>query len=159
MRGLADKLSKKKIFSYDTETTGIDANKAELVGLSFAMKAGEAYYVPVPEDREEAQKVVDIFKPVLENPDIEKIGQNIKYDNLMLKWYDVEVQGQFFDTMIAHYLLEPDLRHKLDLVAAGLLNYKMIPIEKLIGKSGKNQLTMRDVKVEKVEIMLQKMPT
>ena len=150
MRGLADKLSKKKIFSYDTETTGIDANKAELVGLSFAMKAGEAYYVPVPEDREEAQKVVDIFKPVLENPDIEKIGQNIKYDNLMLKWYDVEVQGQFFDTMIAHYLLEPDLRHKLDLVAAGLLNYKMIPIEKLIGKSGKNQLTMRDVKVEKV---------
>ena len=150
MRGLADKLSKKKIFSYDTETTGIDANKAELVGLSFAMKAGEAYYVPVPEDRAEAQKVVDIFKPVLENPDIEKIGQNIKYDNLMLKWYDVEVQGQFFDTMIAHYLLEPDLRHKLDLVAAGLLNYKMIPIEKLIGKSGKNQLTMRDVKVEKV---------
>ncbi len=150
MRDLADKLSKKKIFSYDTETTGIDANKAELVGLAFAMKAGEAYYVPVPEDRDEAQKVVDIFKPVLENPDIEKIGQNIKYDNLMLKWYDVEVKGQFFDTMIAHYLLEPDLRHKLDLVAAGLLNYKMIPIEKLIGKSGKNQLTMRDVKVEKV---------
>jgi len=149
-KALVTKLSKQKIFSYDTETTGIDANKAELVGLSFAIKEHEAYYVPVPEDKSEAQAVVNIFKPVLENSKIAKIGQNIKYDNLILKWYEVEVQGQFFDTMIAHYLLEPDLRHKLDFISAALLNYKMVPIEELIGKRGKNQLTMRDVPVEKV---------
>ena len=150
MRSLANKLSGQKIIAYDTETTGIDANRAELVGLSFSMKKAEAYYVPVPEDKEKAQAVIDIFKPLLENPDIVKVGQNIKYDNLIMKWYGVEVQGQFFDTMIAHYLLEPDLRHKLDLIAAGLLNYKMVPIEALIGKAGKNQLTMRDIAVEKV---------
>jgi len=150
MEALAKKLSKQKIISYDTETTGIDANKAELVGMAFAMKAKEAFYVPVPEDKDEAQKVVDVFKPVLENPKIDKIGQNIKYDNLMMKWYGVEVQGRLFDTMIAHYLLEPDLRHKLDFISAALLNYKMVPIEALIGKRGKNQLTMRDIPVEKV---------
>ena len=150
MKSLADKLAKQKIFSYDTETTGIDANAAELVGLAFCIKAHEAYYVPVPEDKEAAQAVIEIFRPVLESTDINKIGQNIKYDNLILKWYSVEVKGQFFDTMITHYLLEPDMRHKLDLIAAGLLNYKMVPIEALIGKRGKNQLTMRDIAVDKV---------
>ncbi len=147
---LAAKLAKQKIISYDTETTGIDANKAELVGLAFSIKAHEGYYVPVPEDQKEAQRIVDIFKPVLENPKIAKIGQNIKYDNLMMKWYGVEVEGKLFDTMIAHYLLEPDLRHKLDFISAALLNYKMVPIEDLIGKRGKNQRTMRDIPVEKV---------
>ncbi len=149
-KALAAKLAKQKILSYDTETTGIDANKAELVGLAFSIKAHEGYYVPIPADKKEAQAIVDIFKPVLENPTIDKIGQNIKYDNLMMKWYGVEVQGRLFDTMIAHYLLEPDLRHKLDFISAALLNYKMVPIEELIGKRGKNQLTMRDIPVEKV---------
>jgi len=149
-KALATKLAKQKIISYDTETTGIDANKAELVGLAFSFKDHEGYYVPVPEDKAEAQAVVDIFKPILENPNIDKIGQNIKYDNLMMKWYEVDVQGKLFDTMIAHYLLEPDLRHKLDFISAALLNYKMVPIEDIIGKRGKNQLTMRDVAVEKV---------
>jgi len=149
-KALATKLAKQKVISYDTETTGIDANKAELVGLAFAYKNHEAYYVPVPEPKEKALAVVADFKSVLENPEIAKIGQNIKYDNLMMKWYGVEVDGDLFDTMIAHYLLEPDLRHKLDFISAALLNYKMVPIEALIGKSGKNQLTMRDVPVEKV---------
>ena len=147
---LAAKLAKQKIISYDTETTGIDANKAELVGLAFAIKPHEAYYVPISEDRDEAMKVIKIFKPIMQNEKIDKIGQNIKYDNLILKWYDVEVKGRFFDTMITHYLLEPDLRHKLDFISAALLNYKMVPIEQLIGKRGKNQLTMRDIEVEKV---------
>lgn len=143
-------LSKQSAFCYDTETTGIDANQAELVGLAFAVKPSEAYYVPIPENQKEAKSIVDEFKQVLENEKIEKIGQNIKYDNLMMKWYGVEVKGRFFDTMIAHYLCEPDLRHKLDYLAESYLKYKMVPIEMLIGKKGKNQLTMRDVPVEKV---------
>ena len=147
---LATKLAKQKIFSYDTETTGLDANKAELVGLAFSIKKSEGYYVPVPEDKSEALRIIGYYKEVLENPNIAKIGQNIKYDNLIMKWYEVEVQGQLFDTMIAHYLLEPDLRHKLDFIAAALLNYKMVPIQDLIGKAGKNQLSMRDIAVEKV---------
>ena len=150
MQDLADKLNKQKAFSFDTETTGIDANQAELVGLAFSFESGKAYYVPVSEDKYEALAVCKIFKTPLENPDILKIGQNIKYDLLMMKWYDVELKGQYFDTMIAHYLLEPDLRHKLDYISEALLNYKMVPIEELIGKRGKNQLSMRDIDVEKV---------
>jgi len=149
IKALISKLQKAKIFSFDTETTNIDANKAELVGLSFCLKPGEAYYVPVSEDKENALKRVALFKPVFENEKIEKIGQNIKYDLLILKWYDVEVKGKFFDTMIAHYLLEPDLRHGLDFQAIALLDYKMIPISDLIGK-GKGQLSMRDIPVDKV---------
>ena len=149
LTALVTKLEKAKIFSFDTETTNIDANKAELVGLSFCLKAGEAFYVPVSADKEEALQRVALFKPVLENENIAKIGQNIKYDLLILKWYDVEVKGDFFDTMISHYLLEPDLRHGLDFQAVALLDYKMIPISDLIGK-GKGQLTMRDVKIEKI---------
>ncbi len=143
-------LSSQKVICYDTETTGIDANQAELVGLAFCVKPSEAFYVPIPEDQKEAQRIVNEFKPILENENIEKIGQNIKYDNLMMKWYGVEVSGQFFDTMIAHYLCEPDLRHKLDYLAESYLKYKMVPIEMLIGKKGKNQMSMRDVPVEKV---------
>jgi DNA polymerase-1 len=142
-------LEKQTVFCYDTETTGIDANQAELVGLAFSIKPAEGYYVPIPEDQNEAQNIVDEFKAVLENEKIEKIGQNIKYDNLMMKWYGIEVKGLFFDTMIAHYLCEPDLRHKLDYLAESYLKYKMVPIEMLIGKRGKNQLSMRDVPIEK----------
>ena len=148
-RQLIELLSKQNEICYDTETTGIDANQAELVGLAFAVKPKEAFYVPIPEDQNEAQAIVDEFKGVLENEKIRKIGQNIKYDNLIMKWYGVEVKGLFFDTMIAHYLCEPDLRHKLDYLAESYLKYKMVPIEMLIGKRGKNQLSMRDVPVEK----------
>ena len=143
-------LSKQKILAFDTETTGIDANAAELVGLSFSYKKGQAFYIPVPDDYEEAKKIVSEFKSVLENPKIEKVGQNIKYDMLILKWYGIEVCGPFFDTMIAHYLLEPDQRHKLDYLSESYLNYKMVPIEQLIGKRGKGQLSMRDIPQEKI---------
>ncbi len=151
IKKLVKKLSKQKIISFDTETTGIDANAAELVGLAFSEKEGQAYYIPISEDQEEAKARVALFKEVLENEKIIKVGQNIKYDILMLKWYDIEVKGQYFDTMIAHYLLEPDLRHKLDFIASALLDYKMVPIEELIGKKGKNQLSMRDIDAEKVK--------
>ena len=150
MKALAEDLAKQEAIAFDTETTGIDANQAELVGLAFSYKPGEAYYVPVPSDKAQAEHVVSFFRPVLENDKIIKIGQNIKYDVLMMKWYDVDVKGQYFDTMIAHYLLEPDLRHKLDYIASALLDYKMVPIENLIGKRGKNQLSMRDIPVDKV---------
>jgi DNA polymerase-1 len=146
---LVAKLAKSKGFSFDTETTDIDANKAELVGLSFCLKSGEAYYIPVPEEREAVIERLQPFKAVLEDARLPKVGQNIKYDLLILKWYDIEVQGAFFDTMIAHYLLEPDLRHGLDFQAVAMLDYKMIPISDLIGK-GKGQRSMREVPVEKV---------
>jgi len=146
---LVAKLAKSKGFSFDTETTDIDANKAELVGLSFCLKSGEAYYIPVPEEREAVIERLQPFKAVLEDTRLPKVGQNIKYDLLILKWYDIEVQGAFFDTMIAHYLLEPDLRHGLDFQAVAMLDYKMIPISDLIGK-GKGQRSMREVPVEKV---------
>ena len=146
---LTDLLQQNHI-SYDTETTGIDAHQAELVGLSFAWEAHKAYYVPVPNNQDEAKAIVAEFKEVLEHPEIEKIGQNIKYDNIMLKWYGVSVSGPMFDTMIAHYLSEPDLRHKLDYLTEAYLEYKMVPIEQLIGKRGKNQLTMRDVPLDKI---------
>jgi len=150
LKALAKTLEANKVFSFDTETTGIDANIAELVGLVFSVEKAKAYYVPIPEDQTVAKKTVAIFKDVLENPKIDKIGQNIKYDILMLKWYNVEIQGHYHDTMIAHYLLEPDQRHKLDYLSSAYLEYKMVPIEDLIGKRGKNQLTMRDVDINKV---------
>ena len=143
-------LLKQKVIAYDTETTGIDAHQAELVGLSFSWENGKAYYVPTPEDQEEAKAIAMEFAEVLASPNIEKVGQNIKYDNTMLKWYGVAVDGPMFDTMIAHYLCEPDLRHKLDYLTEAYLQYKMVPIEQLIGKRGKNQLTMRDVPLEKI---------
>ncbi|MFD2574209.1 DNA polymerase I [Spirosoma soli] len=135
---------------FDSETTALDPVEADLVGMSFAYRAGEAFYVPVPEDRTEAQAVVDQFKPVFENPNIEKIGQNLKYDLLMLKKYGVEVQGKLFDTMIAHYLIEPEMRHNMDMMAMTYLNYQPVEIESLIGRKGKGQLNMRDVEVQKV---------
>lgn len=146
---LAALLAQQKMICFDTETTGIDANAAELVGMSFSIKPHEGWYVPVPADQQEAQKIVDEFRPIFENEEIGKIAQNIKYDALMLKWYGVELKGDWYDTMIAHYLLEPELRHGMDYLAETYLKYKSVSIETLIGK-GVNQLSMRDVRVERV---------
>lgn len=137
--------------TFDTETTGIDANNCELVGLSFAIKPGEAWYIPVPANYDEAKAIAYEFKSVLENPSINKVGQNIKYDILVLKWYDIQVQGSLFDTMMAHYILDPDTRHSMDILSENYLGYKPVSITSLIGPKGKNQLTMRDVDVEKVK--------
>ena len=139
-------LAEKRI-SFDTETTGTDANMADLVGLSFSIKPGSGYYIPVSEIRKEAQAIVDEFRVVLENENIEKIGQNTKYDILVLKWYNVQVKGKLFDTMLAHYLIDPDTRHGMDVLSENYLGYSPISITKLIGAKGKNQLTMRDVPV------------
>jgi DNA polymerase I len=144
-------LSNQPSFAFDTETTGIDPNQAELVGMSFAVRPNEAYYVPVPADQAEAKFLVQQFKALFENEKIGKTGQNIKYDALVLKWYDVEVEGYYFDTMIAHYLMEPDLRHNMDYMAETYLKYQPVPIQSLIGKKGANQLTMRDVEMAKVK--------
>lgn len=137
-------------FAFDTETDGIDPLRCRLVGLSFAVKENEAWYVPVSSDRKEAQKVVDRFAPALQNEKSQKIGQNIKFDMLVLRNYGIRVKGTLFDTMIAHYLLNPELRHGMDYLAETYLGYKTIPIEDLIGTKGKNQLSMRDIPVEKV---------
>lgn len=149
-KSLIELLQQQESISFDTETTGTDANLAELVGLSFSIKPGEGYYVPVSAVREEAQQLVDEFKPVLENESIVKIGQNIKYDMLVLKWYGVHIKGQLFDTMLAHYLIDPDTRHNMDVLAENYLNYSPISITKLIGAKGKSQGNMRDVPVEQV---------
>jgi DNA polymerase-1 len=148
---LAALLAKEPILCFDTETTGLDANNAELVGLAFSIKEYEAYYVPVPADQVEAQKIVDIFKAVIEDENIIKIGQNIKYDYLILKWYGISLKGKIFDTMLAHYLLEPELRHNLNYLSQSYLDYSPVPIETLIGKRGKNQLSMRDVSMDKIK--------
>jgi DNA polymerase-1 len=142
---LAAVLEKEKSFAFDTETTGLDPATAELVGVSFAIKPHEAWYVPVSENYHEAEKTAAIFKKALEDEKIQKIGQNIKFDMAMLKWYDVDVKGPLFDTMIAHYLLQPDMKHSMDYLAEVFLNYKPVSIEELIGKKGKNQKSMRDV--------------
>jgi DNA polymerase-1 len=143
-------LLQQECISFDTETTGTDANLADLVGLSFCIKPGEGYYIPVPENRAEAQVIVDEFKVVWENESIGKIGQNIKYDMLVLKWYGVAIKGVLFDTMLAHYLIDPDTRHGMDVLSENYLNYSPISITELIGPKGKAQGTMRDVPVEKV---------
>jgi len=149
-RELIDLLLTQPSISFDTETTGTDANLADLVGLSFSIKVGEGYYIPVPEDRIEAQAIVDEFRVILENENIAKIGQNIKYDMLVFKWYDVQVKGKLFDTMLAHYLIDPDTRHNMDVLSENYLGYTPISITTLIGAKGKNQGTMRDVPVENV---------
>lgn len=136
---------------FDTETTGIDALNAELVGMSFSWNKGEAFYVPFPENHEEAQILVDKFKPFFENENIEKIGQNIKYDLKILSHYGVEIKGNLFDTMIAHYLINPDMRHNMDVLSETYLKYSPKSIETLIGKKGKNQKSMRDVSLEEIK--------
>ena len=146
---LIEQLSQQKLFAFDTETTSIDPTLAELVGLSFSFAKGEAYYVPVPEDRSETVGIVMEFAAVLGDPNIEKVGQNLKYDMIVLKRYGVRVGGRLLDTMVMHYLLHPDKRHSMDILSESYLNYKPIPIKELIG-TGKKQLTMRQVAVDKV---------
>lgn len=145
MRALSQKFLSAKTLSLDTETTGTDAMTAELVGLSFAVEEFEAYYIPVPPEREEAQKIVDIFKPAYENPSSLKTGQNIKYDMLVLARYGVDIKGKMFDTMVAHYVLQPELPHNMDALAEQYLGYSTIKIEELIGQKGKKQKNMRDL--------------
>lgn len=145
MHALSQKFLSAKTLSLDTETTGTDAMTAELVGLSFAVEEFEAYYIPVPPEREEAQKIVDIFKPAYENPTSLKIGQNIKYDMLVLARYGVDIKGKMFDTMVAHYVLQPELPHNMDALAEQYLGYSTIKIEELIGPKGKKQKNMRDL--------------
>ena len=145
MLALRDFFMTKSFLSLDTETTSTDAIDAELVGLSFSVEENEAYYVPVPAERKEAEKIVNIFKPVYECAEILKIGQNIKYDLEVLAAYGVELKGEMFDTMIAHYLLQPELRHNMDYMAEVYLGYKTIHIDELIGPKGKGQRSMRDL--------------
>ncbi|WP_185218440.1 DNA polymerase I [Sphingobacterium mizutaii] len=148
---LALQLAKEESFCFDTETTGLDALQAELVGISFSTKAFEGYYIPVSADQDEAQKTVNIFKEIFENEGIKKIGQNLKYDILLLSRYDIDVKGEFFDTMLAHYLIDPDTRHNMDYLSETYLNYTPVSITDLIGGKGKNQGNMRDVDVELVK--------
>ena len=140
----------KKIFSLDTETTDIDPIHAELVGMSFSYAENQAFYIPIPADREEATQIVNEFKELLENEQTLKVGQNIKYDILVLSNYGINVKGPMFDTMIAHYVLQPELRHNMDYLAEIYLNYRTIPIEDLIGSKGKKQGNMRDLPAEAV---------
>ena len=142
---LCDFLLTNKILSLDTETTSTSAIDAELVGLSFSVAEHEAYYVAVPSNQDEAQAMVNIFKPLYENEDIVKVGQNIKYDYMVLRRYGIDLQGPMFDTMLAHYIVQPELRHNMDYMAETLLNYKTIHIDELIGQKGKNQKSMRDL--------------
>ena len=143
-------LANQKFFCFDTETDGIDPLNAELVGMSFSITKNEAWYVPVPANREEATKIVARFSPALQNPEIQKIGQNIKFDILVLRKYGVKVAGPLFDTMIAHYLLNPELRHNMDYLAETYLKYKTVSIEELIGPKGKKQGNMRNVPLNQI---------
>ena len=150
IKALVELLSKQKQFVFDTETTNIDVYLADLVGVSFAIKAHEAWYLPMPAEREECQKKLELLRPLFEDESILKIGQNLKYDISMLAQYGIITRGKMFDTMLAHYLLEPEQRHNMDYLAEVYLNYITIPIEDLIGK-GRMQKTMREVPVELVK--------
>ncbi|RYD59368.1 MAG: DNA polymerase I [Sphingobacteriales bacterium] len=148
---LVQKLLQEKEIAFDTETTALDPNMADLIGMSFCWEKGEAYYVFIPEEKEAALKVLERFKPVFDNENILWIGQNIKYDLIMLKWYGHALKGKTFDTMLAHYVSEPDGKRNMDLLSAKYLGYQPVSIETLIGKKGKNQLTMRDAPLEQVK--------
>jgi len=145
MKKVCDFFFTKKILSLDTETTSTNAIDAELVGLSFAVEENQAFYIPVPANREEAQTIVNIFKPLYEDPSIEKIGQNMKYDYEVLRNYGVELKGKMFDAMLAHYVIQPELHHNMDYMAEIYLNYQTVHIDELIGPRGKNQKNMRDL--------------
>ena len=149
-KALIATLLQQKEFCFDTETTGIDANSAELVGLSISFKAHEAFYIPFTANYDEAHGLIAEFKPVFENENIAKVGQNLKYDIIMLRWYDVQVKGKLFDTMLAHYLIEPDQRHNMDFLAQYYLHYEPIPITKLIGEKKAGQLSMRTVPLDQI---------
>ncbi|MDD7885609.1 DNA polymerase I [Flavivirga sp. 57AJ16] len=152
--GIATKLFIKNLMNqtsvcFDTETTGINPITAELVGIAFSWEVGKGFYVPFPEEKTEAQALIEQLRPFFENEGIQKIGQNLKYDIKVLAKYNMDVKGKLFDTMLAHYLINPDMRHNMDVLAETYLNYTPISIETLIGKKGKNQLLMRDVPLEK----------
>src|SRR5690606_16584205 len=148
IKELIEKLKGHKEISFDTETTGIDANNCELVGLSFCIKPGEGFYVPCPPDKEATLKIIQFFQPLFDDAGKLWIGQNIKYDLLVMKWYGAEFKGEVFDTMVAHYVIEPEGRRNMDLLSAQFLGYEPVHIEDLIGKKGKNQGTMRDVELD-----------
>ncbi|MBQ2054922.1 MAG: DNA polymerase I, partial [Bacteroidaceae bacterium] len=137
-------LSQKEV-CFDTETTGTDPMNADIVGMSFSFAENEAYYVPLSQNRDEAQTTLNKFKPFFENEEIGKVGQNMKYDMLVLMNYGIKVKGKMFDTMVAHYVIQPELRHNMDYMASTLLNYTTIHIEEIIGAKGKNQKNMRDL--------------
>jgi DNA polymerase I len=151
MKELVAELKKYDEICFDTETTGIDANDAELVGLSFSVKPGEAFYVPCPADPQRTKEILAYFKPLFSDPEKTWIGQNTKYDLLVLKWYGVEIAGNLFDTMLAHYVIEPDGKRSMDMLSAKYLCYEPVHIEELIGKKGKSQGNMRDVEIEKIK--------
>ena len=147
---LALELSRQKEFCFDTETTGVDAIEAEVVGIAFAFEKSKAFYVPLPADFEKAQEIAQDFKEVLESTSIKKVGQNIKYDILVLKKYGIHTAGPLFDTMLAHYLIEPETKHSMDVMAEQYLGYIPVSIETLLGPKGKNQKNMRDLKPEDI---------
>lgn len=144
-------LQGQKEICFDTETTGLDANDAELVGMSFSIKAFEAYYVPCPADQEATKNILTKFAELFNDESITWVGQNLKYDMLVLKWYNCELKGTIYDTMLAHYVIEPEGRRSMDLLSAQYLSYEPVHIEELIGKKGKTQGTMRDVEIEKIK--------
>lgn len=151
IKQLVQTFLKEKEFCFDTETTSLNYWEAELVGLSFSIKANEAYYIPCPENQTETKQILEWLKPLFESETIVKIGQNIKFDWHILKSYDIEVKAPFFDTMLAHYLSEPDLKHGMDYLSETYLGYTPVSIESLIGKKGKNQGNMRDVAMDEVK--------
>lgn len=150
IKELVEELLKAKSVVFDTETSALDPLQAELVGLSFSVKKGKAWYVPCPQDRKAAEDLVNHFKPLFHSETIEKVGHNLKYDIKVLNQLNIEVKGPLYDTMVAHYLIEPDRRHKMDYLAENYLGYTPIPIENLIGKKGKNQKSMRDLPPEEI---------
>lgn len=152
--GIATKLFVKNLMNqtsvcFDTETTGINPITAELIGIAFSWEIGKGFYLPFPENKDDAQKLIEQLRPFFENESIQKIGQNLKYDIKVLAKYNVDVKGKLFDTMLAHYLINPDMRHNMDVLAETYLNYTPISITELIGKKGKNQLSMREVPLDK----------
>lgn len=151
IKTLINTLSEQPAFCFDTETTDVNPHDCELVGIAFSFAPQKAWYVPCPKDQQETRLLLEKFKPLFENEQIEKIGQNLKYDITVLTHYDIQVKGPLFDTMIAHYLLQPELKHNMDYLAETYLNYQPQPIEDLIGKKGKNQLTMRNVPEDRVK--------
>lgn len=150
IRSLVKNLSQCKEICFDTETTGTDPNNVELVGLSFSVTKGKAFYVPISADQQEAQKQIDLFDELFNNEDILWVGQNIKYDLIVIKWYGKALVGRIFDTMVAHYVIEPEGRRGMDLLSEKYLGYSPVHIEELIGKKGKSQGNMRDVEIEKI---------
>lgn len=148
---LVENLLKVKEISFDTETTGLDAHSAELVGMSIAIKPGEGWYIPCPADRSKTLEILRILQPLWDANHITWVGQNLKYDLLMLKWYGFEIKGNTFDTMLAHYVIEPDGKHSMDMMSEQLLGYSPVSIESLIGKKGKGQGNMRDVELEQIK--------